>query len=82
MLVTLFPKLQLPGLARVSLGIGNSEAEVDTFIRVLGEIAGKPRTSAEKHSDSMHNGTPLLPKAEVKKQMKDFTVDRARRVYS
>ena len=37
--VTLFPRLALPGVARVSLGLQNSVEDVDTFLRVLGEIA-------------------------------------------
>ena len=36
---TLFPKMRFPGLVRVSLGIENNEADVDTFIRVLDKIA-------------------------------------------
>ena len=41
-MLTLFPKLSLPGLTRVSLGIENSEQDVDTLIRVLRDIARQP----------------------------------------
>ena len=40
-LLRLFPRLNLPGILRVSLGIENNEKEIDTFINVLKEIAGK-----------------------------------------
>jgi selenocysteine lyase/cysteine desulfurase len=48
-LVSVFPKLRLPGLLRVSLGIENTEADVDTLIRVLNEIAGKLETIEDKN---------------------------------
>ena len=81
-IVTLFPKLQLPGVVRVSLGIGNSEEDIDTFIRVLGEIAGKPAKSENNQSTSTKKETPVLPKSEVQKQMKDFVEAAIQRVYS
>jgi selenocysteine lyase/cysteine desulfurase len=37
-LLTVLPKVRLPGLLRVSMGIGNSEDDVDTLISVLEEI--------------------------------------------
>ncbi len=46
--VRLFPRLTLPGVVRVSLGIENGEADVDTLIRVLGEIARQPRAAVDK----------------------------------
>jgi selenocysteine lyase/cysteine desulfurase len=39
LIVTLFPKLSLPGMVRVSLGLENTEAEVDTLLLDLGENA-------------------------------------------
>jgi selenocysteine lyase/cysteine desulfurase len=44
LILTLFPKLNLPGVARVSLGIGNNEEHIDTLIKVLGNIAGNHKT--------------------------------------
>ncbi len=43
LIVTVLPRLELPGVVRVSLGIENSEEDVDTLIRVLDGIAGQPR---------------------------------------
>lgn len=65
---TLFPKLRLPGLVRVSFGIQNTPEEIDTLIHGLERIAGK--------SDP----TGLKP-AEVAKQMDDFAGAVAKRVY-
>lgn len=43
-ILNIFPKLELPGVTRVSLGIHNDEQQVKRFIQVLGEI--------EQHSKS------------------------------
>ena len=66
-IVTLFPGLSLPGVARISLGIGNSESDVDYLIEVLEKIAGKPQSSSKK---------------EVQQQVKDFVLAAAERVYN
>ena len=70
LIVTFFPKLSLPGIARVSLGIGNSESDVDHLIRVLTEIAGKPQSQSNDAKPS-----------QVKKQMNDFSKAIASRIY-
>jgi len=72
---TLFPKLRLPGLVRVSLGIGNSEEDVDTLIRVLDTIAGKQQNSVSE-------GKHILSRSDVQRKMNDFTKAAARRIYS
>jgi selenocysteine lyase/cysteine desulfurase len=66
LIVTLFPKLSLPGVVRVSLGIENSESDVDRLIQALGTIADKSQNSSKK---------------EVQLQMKDFVRASADRVY-
>jgi selenocysteine lyase/cysteine desulfurase len=79
----LFPGLRFPGLVRVSLGIENSEEDVDRLIHVLRQIAGEDRSlSKGQVASSAHNGTPILPKAVVQRQMKDFTGDLVLKVYS
>jgi hypothetical protein len=65
----------------VSLGIGNTLEEVDTLIRVLDNIARKVSKSAGKPVDSGQNSSPVLPKAKVKKQMKNFVKAVTERVY-
>jgi selenocysteine lyase/cysteine desulfurase len=65
-IVTLFPKLSLPGVVRISLGIENNEADVDALIQALGTIADKSQTLSMK---------------EVQQQVKDFVRVAADRVY-
>jgi len=82
LILNLFPKLRLPGVVRVSLGIENSVEDIDKLILVLGKIAKKSRASAEKSSYSKETGTSILSLAEVKKQINDFADVAIRRVYS
>jgi selenocysteine lyase/cysteine desulfurase len=66
LILKLFPRLRLPGLARVSFGIENTETDVDTLIRVLGSLTVKT----------------ALPKVDVQKQINQFTSASAERVYA
>jgi selenocysteine lyase/cysteine desulfurase len=77
---TLFPKLRLPGVARVSLGLGNNEEDVDNLIRALRKIA--ENNSQSKKSHPVNIGTTLPSKARVKKQINDFIHAAAIKVYS
>jgi selenocysteine lyase/cysteine desulfurase len=65
-MLTLLRRVALPGVARVSLGIENSAADVDRLLGVLGDITRQPMTAAR---------TP------VQQQMDAFVRDRARLVY-
>jgi selenocysteine lyase/cysteine desulfurase len=67
MMVTLFPKLRLPGVVRVSIGIENTVEDVDTFIQVLSQIEGKK---------------PILAKLETEQALNDFVSNASLRVYS
>jgi selenocysteine lyase/cysteine desulfurase len=69
LIVTLFPSLNLPGVARVSFGIGNSEGEVDTLIRELKIIANK--TPSQKNKAKLMNH-----------KIDQFVGEAVRRVYS
>ena len=74
LMLTLFPRVSLPGLTRVSLGIENSAEDVDTLIEVLAKIARQPRTATDN---------PLAsPQTEVQKQMDNFARAAAERVYT
>lgn len=77
---TLFPKLRLPGVARVSLGLGNDEKDVDNLIQALRKIAEKNSPAGKSHP--MHNGTTIQSKAQVQKQINDFILAAATKVYS
>jgi selenocysteine lyase/cysteine desulfurase len=43
LMLTVLPRLSLPGLARISFGLENTEADIDAFLEVLAAIARKPR---------------------------------------
>ena len=65
-MLTVLPKVSLPGVVRASLGIENTEADVDALLRVLGDIARQPKAGA--------NGN-------VRQQMDDFAAAAGRKVY-
>lgn len=65
-LARLFPNVRFPGVVRVSLGIGTSEQDIETLIRVLGTIAEKPSS----------------PKSGIQEQMKNFALEVSKKVYS
>jgi selenocysteine lyase/cysteine desulfurase len=60
-------RFELPGVVRVSLGIENSEAEVDTLLHVLGDIARQPKAGASERI--------------VRQQMDDVCKAAGERVY-
>jgi len=66
-IASLFPRLRFPGVARVSLGIENTEEDVDNFINVMGKIAAKTNTLKQK---------------EAERQINDFINAAAVKVYS
>lgn len=74
LILTLFPRLSLPGVTRVSLGIENSAQDVDELVHALGGIARRPRAKL---------GIPLAStRIDVQKQMDEFARAAARRVYA
>jgi selenocysteine lyase/cysteine desulfurase len=75
---TLFPRLRLPGVVRVSLGLENNQEDIDTLIRALGKMAGIIPSSGKSNPASNRATT----KAMVKKQISDFVRARALSVYS
>jgi selenocysteine lyase/cysteine desulfurase len=81
-ILKLFPGLNLPGIVRVSLGIENSEEDVDALIQTLRKIEKNNRNTIDSRSISNHNSRPIQKKAEVQKQMKEFVRTSARRVYT
>lgn len=73
---TLFPKIKFPGVTRVSIGIENSEEDIDRLIQELGNIAKDAQSPKDKQS------TYNLSSKDVLKQMKEFTKDLAQKVYA
>lgn len=47
MILFLFPKLNLPGVVRISFGIENTEEEVDTFLQVLTAMSEKLKSGVD-----------------------------------
>jgi selenocysteine lyase/cysteine desulfurase len=73
-IVSLFPQLSLPGVARVSLGIENTDEDVEMLICVLSKIARDAKPGL---------GNPFsATKTEIQQQMDDFAQNIARQVYS
>ncbi len=66
----LIPRLSFPGLARVSIGIGNSESDIDILVQTLGRIVWKSSDSA------------IRSKKDMRREIDDFAKAVARRVYS
>jgi selenocysteine lyase/cysteine desulfurase len=65
-MLTLLPMVKLPGVARVSLGIGNSKKEVDELVRIMGKIAGKSHAMGELPSDSEKKEALMMRNADVR----------------
>jgi selenocysteine lyase/cysteine desulfurase len=68
LIVKLFPKLRLPGLVRVSLGIENTQEEIIKLIKVLTEISGKNDVSNERPASSPNKDTPTISRKESGKE--------------
>jgi selenocysteine lyase/cysteine desulfurase len=66
-IASLFTRLRFPGVARVSLGIGNTREDVDTLINVVSSIAAKTKVSKKKETEG---------------QINDFAKNAALKVYS
>jgi selenocysteine lyase/cysteine desulfurase len=67
LIAKLFPGIKFPGIVRVSFGIENNKEDIDTLIQVLDKIARKSQTRSA---------------SDLKKQVTEFTMAVARRVYS
>jgi selenocysteine lyase/cysteine desulfurase len=78
----LFPRISLPGLVRVSLGIENDEKDIDTLIHVLDNIARHPQAGARAQFATGHNDIPVLLQSNVQQQMNDFVRAAVQRVYA
>ena len=80
-MLRLFPGIALPGVVRVSIGIGNSEKDIERLIKVLRDIASDVGPNKNKTLSSAQEGTNLLSDKEVRQQIKEFVSDVKRRVY-
>ena len=67
-ILTLFPRLNLPGVVRVSLGIENSAEDVDALVQVLGQSPGSPGPEPTSPSTSLRTGPSLRGKPLAKRR--------------
>ncbi len=74
LIVSLFPRIELPGITRVSLGIENSAEEIDALVHVLDTIARQPRAGMGNPFSSAQTDT--------RRQMEAFAKAVAKRVYA
>ncbi len=81
-IISVFPKLQLPGLARVSFGIENSQEDIETLVQALGNIANKLQSKNGTQSTTDKSDSPGLSRTEVQKLMKEFALDAGRKVFA
>jgi selenocysteine lyase/cysteine desulfurase len=72
LILILFPRIALPGVVRVSLGIENSREDIDALIHVLDGIARRSRDS-KSTNESQPN---------AQQQIDDFVNAATRRVYT
>jgi selenocysteine lyase/cysteine desulfurase len=81
LIVTLFPNVKLPGVTRVSLGIENTQEDVDTLIDVLSKITPQKQNEKDQHTAFQQNETLLYSPREVRRQIDDFVKATARKIY-
>lgn len=77
-LLTLFPKLQLQGVLRISFGMENTPEEVTIFLEALETIAKKPAVKSH-HPDFASD--KVLGKSEVKMQIDMFMKETSNKIY-
>ena len=77
-MLTILPKVQLPGVLRVSLGIQNTRDDVNRLVQTLEKIASKGN-----HSSS-HSGidSGLIPASKVRQSLKRRLLEAEKKVYS
>ncbi len=73
-IVTVLPKVELPGVARVSLGIENTDADIKDFLQTLEKIALK------RPGRSIGN-RQMETKTDIKLQMDNFIRERTVQVF-
>lgn len=70
-MLTLIPGFNLPGVMRISFGLENNMEEVETFLKVMGDIQTKTPII-----------NPTKSKQETQQQIKEYTIAAINRVYS
>jgi|WetSurMetagenome_2_1015567.scaffolds.fasta_scaffold07656_5 selenocysteine lyase/cysteine desulfurase len=70
----IMPGVVFPGLARISMGLGNTTEDIDRLTLILQRFSGSGRNPDDQDVKS-------VPASDMKKLMKDFTESAVRRVY-
>jgi selenocysteine lyase/cysteine desulfurase len=81
----LFPAMTeefLPGIVRVSLGMLNTDEDIDHFLRTLEAIVREPQPLIGMIFARLHYGNPALPKTDEEEMIDRFVIDAVERVYS
>jgi selenocysteine lyase/cysteine desulfurase len=82
MMVRLIPGIQLPGMVRISIGIGNNEEEIDKLLYLIHEIATRSGNTGENNLSSADNSKSIGSKKKARFRMNDFIVAVMEKVYS
>jgi cysteine desulfurase/selenocysteine lyase len=77
LVLTVAPKTQLPGVVRVSLGMENTVADIDTLIQVLNKI-----TKTKGKAGGAQKKAMALADTDFQKQLDDFSQAAIRGVYT
>jgi selenocysteine lyase/cysteine desulfurase len=78
----LVPGVRFPGVARISLGIENTEEDVDRLINTLSKISQKSLGKVNINAASKLSEKPNFSMAEVKIIMKEFVLTASKKVFS
>ena len=81
-ILTVFHRMELPGVVRVSLGIENGADDVETLIAVLSGIARQGRAGAGGDSAPAKRRVAASSARDVQQQMDAFTRAAEQRVYA
>jgi selenocysteine lyase/cysteine desulfurase len=81
-IVSIFPKIQLQGIIRISFGLENTIVEVEEFVRVMQDLSKKQVNGVERMQMAKKIKTPAQSRAEAKNGLKEVTLAAAMRVFS
>lgn len=84
LIMLLFPRFlltALPGLARLSIGIGNDDHDVEHFLSTLRTICEAPRSRRDRMIAADHGGRPFLATSRVGRRVRDVIELTLKEVY-
>jgi selenocysteine lyase/cysteine desulfurase len=77
-----FTRSILPGLARISFGLENSEPDVRRLARALEKISGRRSSLATRLLAKTHNATPILTETKTRRRTKEAIEREASSVFT